>query len=83
LCRRSNITSRFFYNIEVRIIPENLGNLVQASSSKRIFVGADVSDVVKPAQSMFITSKRAECVRPDDGRDSHIPSAERKPAQDS
>ena len=69
------------YNIEGRIFIEYLGNLVQGSTSKRTFLGADIIDVVKAAESKVVVTKLGERVRPDDGDEALIASAERKSAQ--
>ena len=71
------------YNIEGRIFIEYLGSLVQGSASKRTFLGADIIDVVKAAESKVVTTKLGERVRPDNGDESLIPSAERKSAQEA
>ncbi len=74
------------YNIEGRIFIEYLGSLVQGSTSKRTFLGADIIDVVKAAESTVVTTKLGERVLPDDGDaddgdEELIASAERKSAQ--
>lgn len=71
------------YNIEGRIFIEYLGSLVQGSTSKRTFLGADVIDVVKAAEAKIVTTKLGERVRPDDGDETLIASAERKSAQEA
>lgn len=71
------------YNIEGRVFIEYLGSLIQGSSSKRTFLGADVIDVFKAATSQIVTTKLGEQVRPHDGDESLIASADRKSAQEA